>query len=138
MINNVVLTGRLTQSITLKYSNNGIAIGNFTLAVNRQHKSQDGSTQADFINCLIFKEGANILAKYTKKGSLLGVEGRIQTRNYKNKEGQTVYVTEVLVDKFTFLESKNKDNTTTSRDPFDKIQEDFGSVVHVEDEDLPF
>lgn len=106
MINNVVLTGRLTKEPELRYTQSGVAVANFTLAVNRNFKNQQGETEADFIMCQIWRKQAEALANYTHKGSLIGIEGRIQTRNYDNQQGQRVYVTEVIADRFTFLESR--------------------------------
>lgn len=106
MINNVVLTGRLTKDIDLRQTPNGKASGSFSLAVERNFTNQQGQRDADFINCQAWGKTAETMANYTRKGSLIGVEGRIQTRNYENKQGQRVYVTEVIVNSFTFLDSK--------------------------------
>lgn len=92
MINNVVLVGRLTKDPDLRFTTNGAAVATFTLAVNRKFKNQHGNREADFIHCVIGRKPAEILADYTKKGTLLGVVGRIQTRNYKNQSGQRIYV----------------------------------------------
>jgi single-strand DNA-binding protein len=107
MINTVVLTGRMTKDVELRYTPNGNAVANFTLAVNRKFKS-DNQPEADFINCVIWNKSAETLANYTGKGSLIGVEGNLQTRSYEN-EGKKVYVTEVYVANFTFLESKKEE-----------------------------
>jgi single-strand DNA-binding protein len=106
MINNVVLVGRLTKDADLRYTPNGRAVATFTLAVNRQFKNPQGQYDADFINVVIWGQSAEALAKYTNKGSQIGVTGRIQTRNYENQQGQRVYVTEVVADSFQFLESR--------------------------------
>lgn len=106
MINNVVLVGRLTKDPDLRYTANGTAVATFTLAVNRNFKSQSGDREADFINCVLWRKPAETLANYARKGTLLGVTGRIQTRNYENQQGQRVYVTEVVADNFQLLESK--------------------------------
>lgn len=107
MINNVVLTGRLTKDVDLRYTSNGTAVGSFSLAVDRQFKNQQGERETDFINCVIWRKAAENFANFTRKGSLVGVQGRIQTRNYENQQGQRVYVTEIVVENFTFLESKS-------------------------------
>ncbi|MGO3711048.1 single-stranded DNA-binding protein [Vagococcus salmoninarum] len=107
MINNVVLVGRLTKNPDLRYTSSGSAVATFTLAVNRSFTNQSGDREADFINCVIWRKPAETLANYTRKGSLIGVVGRIQTRNYENQQGQRVYVTEVVCDNFQMLESKN-------------------------------
>ncbi|MDR2834478.1 MAG: single-stranded DNA-binding protein [Streptococcaceae bacterium] len=106
MINNVVLVGRLTKDADLRYTPNNRAVATFTLAVNRQFKNPQGQYDADFINVVIWGQSAEALAKYTSKGSQIGVTGRIQTRNYENQQGQRVYVTEVVADSFQFLESR--------------------------------
>lgn len=106
MINNVVLVGRLTKDPDLRYTANGAAVATFTLAVNRNFTNQSGDREADFINCVIWRKPAETLANYARKGTLLGVTGRIQTRNYENQQGQRVYVTEVVADNFQMLESR--------------------------------
>lgn len=106
MINNVVLTGRLTRDLDLKYTQSGTAVGSFSVAVERDFKNAQGERETDFINCVIWRKSAENLAKFTKKGSLVGLEGKIQTRNYENNQGQRVYVTEVVIDNFSLLESK--------------------------------
>ncbi|OZM56582.1 single-stranded DNA-binding protein [Lottiidibacillus patelloidae] len=107
MINRVVLVGRLTKDPELKYTPTGVAVANFTLAVNRPFSSQDGNREADFINCVIWRKPAENVANFLRKGSLAGVEGRINTRNYENQEGRRVYVTEVVADSVQFLEPRN-------------------------------
>ena len=151
MINNVVLVGRLTKDPDLKYTASGTAVSTFTLAVNRNFTNQSGNREADFINCVIWRKSAETLANYAKKGTLLGVTGRIQTRSYENQQGQRVYVTEVVVENFQLLESRstnqqhknndlnnfngqgasNKNNNESAGDPFG------GSSIYVSD-DLPF
>ncbi len=106
MINNVVLVGRLTKDPDLRYTQNGTAVASFTLAVNRSFTNQQGEREADFISCVIWRKSAEALATYAKKGTLIGVTGRIQTRSYENQQGQRVYVTEVVCDNFQLLESK--------------------------------
>lgn len=142
MINNVTLVGRLTKDIEVKYTDKGKAYANFTLAINRQFTNQSGERDADFINCVIWNKAAENLAKFTKKGSLIGIEGRIQTRSYDNSQQQKVYVTEVIAGSFSLLESKTKkENTSTTfstlpdkgYDPYDD-----GETVDIDDEDLPF
>ena len=156
MINNVVLVGRLTKAVDLRYTSNGTAYASFTLATDRDFKNQNGERETDFINCVMWRKPAENLANYTKKGSLIGVEGRIQTRNYDNQQGQKVYVTEVLAERFHFLESAktaNNDvlsNEGTNTPPFNKNQNSSGNfansdpftgsgdVIDVLDSDLPF
>lgn len=151
MINNVVLVGRLTKDPDLRYTANGTGVATFTLAVNRNFTNQSGNREADFINCVIWRKSAETLATYAKKGVLLGVTGRIQTRNYENQQGQRVYVTEVVAENFQLLESRSTtDNRETgnetnqssnddqkgsidlNKDPFDGIS------IDISDDDLPF
>lgn len=124
MINRVILTGRLTNNPELKYTTSGNAVATFNLAVNRQFKNQNGEREADFIRCIIWRKSAENLTNFTHKGSLIGVEGRIQTRSYENQQGQRVYVTEVIVDSFALLESR-QDNQQ-------------GAPVDVADDQLQF
>lgn len=155
-MNNANLVGRLTRPVDLRYTQTGIAYGSFTIAVTRKYKNKDGEREADFINCVIWKKGAELLANYTQKGSLIGVSGPIQTRSYDNQQGQRVYVTEVLVENFDFLESRKNDadgfsnagniNTQNfnknqnlggnfaNNDPFTAN----GEAFEVQDDDLPF
>ena len=112
MINNVVVVGRLTRAVDLRYTSNGTAYASFTLATDRDFKNQNGEKETDFINCVMWRKPAENLANYTKKGSLIGIEGRIQTRNYDNQQGQKVYVTEVLAERFHFLEGTKKDDNS--------------------------
>lgn len=106
MINNVVLVGRMTRDAELRYTPSNQAVATFTLAVNRNFKNQNGEREADFINCVIWRQQAENLANWAKKGTLVGVTGRIQTRNYENQQGQRVYVTEIVADNFQILESR--------------------------------
>lgn len=107
MINNVVLVGRLTRDAELKYTQSNIAVATFTLAVNRPFKNEAGEHDTDFINCVIWRQSAENLANWAKKGSLIGITGVIQTRSYDNQQGQRVYVTEVVASNFQLLESRN-------------------------------
>lgn len=106
MINNVVLVGRMTRDAELRYTPSNQAVATFTLAVNRNFKNQNGEREADFINVVIWRQQAENLANWAKKGALIGVTGRIQTRNYDNQQGQRVYVTEVVAESFQLLESR--------------------------------
>ena len=146
MINRVVLTGRLTRNPELKTTQNGLSVASFTLAVNRQFTDSQGKREADFINCVIWRKSAENLCKFTHKGSLIGIDGRIQTRSYDNKDGQRVYITEVVVDSFSLLESKNESqannqssnnsnaNAATEPDPFAGASDS----ISIGDDDLPF
>src|SRR5690625_2451946 len=105
-MNRVVLAGRLTKDPDLRYTPGGHAVTRFTVAVNRPFRNQQGEQQADFINCIAWRKQAENLAKYMKKGSQVGVDGRIQTDNYENDQGQRVFVTEVNAEQIYFLESR--------------------------------
>ncbi|GEO58504.1 single-stranded DNA-binding protein [Companilactobacillus bobalius] len=114
MINRTVLVGRLTRDPELRYTQNGAAVAGFTLAVNRQFTNSQGEREADFVNCVIWRKAAENFANFTHKGSLVGIDGRIQTRNYDNQQGQKVYVTEVVVDNFSLLESRSESEKRSS------------------------
>ncbi|WP_338471217.1 single-stranded DNA-binding protein [Niallia sp. XMNu-256] len=106
MINRVILVGRLTRDPELRYTPNGVAVATFSLAVNRPFSNQQGEREADFINCVVWRKQAENVANFLKKGSLAGVDGRIQTRNYEGQDGKRVYVTEVVAESVQFLEPK--------------------------------
>lgn len=135
MINNVCLVGRLTRPVDLRYTSNGTAFGSFSLAIDRTYKNQAGENETDFINCVIWRNSAVNLSNFTKKGSLLGVEGRLQTRNYENHEGKKVYITEVLVENFSLLESKA---TTEARDTQAQETTNIPETIEFSEDDLPF
>lgn len=161
MLNSVSLTGRLTRDVDLRYTQSGTAVGSFTLAVDRQFRSSNGERETDFISCVIWRKSAENFANFTKKGFLVGVEGHIQTRTYDNAQGQKVFVTEVIVDSFALLESRqayqnnpksqqaanasatattnaSQTNPNASRanttDPF----ANNGKPLDISDDDLPF
>lgn len=154
-INTVVLVGRLTKDVDLRYTSTGTAVGTFSLAVNRQFTNQAGEREADFINCVIWRKSAENFANFTRKGALVGITGRIQTRNYEGNDGKRVYVTEIVADNFTLLEPKQ----TTEQRPRESTRErqqeqkrstynDFnntpdpfgghGESIDISDDDLPF
>lgn len=110
MINRVILVGRLTKDPELRKTQNGTSVVSYTMAVNRRIQTP-GQPDADFINCVAWNKTADLMAQYLHKGSLIGIEGRIQTRSYDNQQGQRVYVTEVVTDSVQFLEPKNSNNT---------------------------
>jgi single-strand DNA-binding protein len=145
MMNRVVLVGRLTKDPDLRYTPNGVPVATFTLAVNRPFSKEK---ESDFINCVVWKKTAENVANFLKKGSLAGVDGRIQTRNYEGQDGKKVYVTEVLAESVQFLEpkgEKKQDNksasmkglmTTDEEDPFNG-----NGQIDISDDDmgdLPF
>ncbi|WP_302500054.1 single-stranded DNA-binding protein [Limosilactobacillus reuteri] len=110
MLNRAILTGRLTRDPELRYTTSGTAIVQTTIAVDRQFKNQQGEREADFINLVIWRKAAENFANFTHKGSLIGIDGRIQTRAYENKQGQRVYATEINVDSFSLLEPRQDNN----------------------------
>ncbi|EKF52017.1 single-stranded DNA-binding protein [Lactococcus garvieae] len=164
MINNVVLVGRVVRDPELRYTPQNTAVATFTIAVNRRFKNAQGEREADFINCVIWRQSAENLANWAKKGALIGVTGSIQVRNYENKEGQRVYVTEVLADNFQMLESRaareggggsysapqqqqsqnrpfaeSNNSSNNSTPDFGRDADPFGgSPMEISDDDLPF
>ncbi len=107
MINRVVLVGRLTRDVEVRKTQSGLSVAQFTVACDRRgSRDANGQSQADFIGCVAWRQTADFLAQYAKKGNLVGVEGRIQTRNYDDRDGKRVYVTEVLADSVQLLESR--------------------------------
>ena len=114
MINNVVLVGRMTKDAELRYTPSNVAVATFTLAVNRNRKNENGEREADFINVVIWRQAAENLANWAKKGALIGIVGSIQTRNYENQQGQRVYVTEVSANQFHMLESRGQQSQGNS------------------------
>lgn len=164
MMNRVILVGRLTKDPELRVTPNGVAVATFTLAVNRSFTNAQGEREADFINCVVWRRPAENVANFLKKGSLAGVDGRVQTRSYEGQDGKRVYVTEVLAESVQFLEPKGQgqtsdrgDNNNYSRQndqgsPFGnqnqrqnqgytKVDEDpfaGGGQIDISDDDLPF
>lgn len=137
MINNVVLIGRLTRDVELRYTPTNVAVATFTLAVNRNFKNADGEREADFINCIMWRQQAENLANWTKKGMLVGITGRIQTRSYENQQGQRVYVTEVVAESFQVLEKRDNAANKSSLD--NQMPPNFsGQPMDISDDDLPF
>lgn len=106
MLNRVVLVGRLTKDPELRYTPSGVAVATFTLAVNRTFTNSQGEREADFLNCVIWRKQAENVANFLKKGSLAGVDGRLQSRSYEDQSGKRVYVTEVVAESVQFLEPK--------------------------------
>lgn len=157
-MNKAILVGRLTRDPELRNTNSGVAVVSFTIAVNRTFTSNSGEREADFINCIAFNKQAENLNRYIKKGGLVGVEGRIQTRNYTAQDGSKRYVTEVVCDNVHFLEPKGSGQSNsytyddyspydipntnrrpvpqqeTRRNPFEDVQNQYD----ITDDDLPF
>ncbi len=168
MMNRVVLVGRLTKDPELRYTPNGVAVASFTLAVNRTFTNQQGEREADFINCVIWRKPAENVANFLKKGSLAGVDGRIQTRSYDGQDGKRVYVTEVLAESVQFLEPRNSskgenanygapreqdspfgNNNNQNQQQYNRNNQGYtrvdndpfandGSQIDISDDDLPF
>lgn len=156
-MNRAILVGRITRDPELRTTPAGVSTTNFTIAVNRAFQNQNGEREADFINVVVWRKQAENVCKYTQKGSLVGVEGRIQTRSYDAQDGTKRYVTEVIADNVTFLGAKGStsngfvpdmmpnyndtpqnaiesNSSDISEDPF----KNFGSEVSLSDDDLPF
>lgn len=142
MINRVVLVGRLTKDPELRYTPAGAAVATFTLAVNRTYTNQQGDREADFINCVIWRRPAENVANFLKKGSLAGVEGRIQTRNYEGQDGKRVYVTEVQADSVQFLEPRssggNSGGSYTDASQSQQGGDSYGAEQRNNNQDYPF
>ena len=162
MINRAVLTGRLTKDPELRTTQSGLSVVSFNLAVDRPYKDNNGNYGADFISCVIWRKAAENFCNFTSKGSLVGIDGRIQTRNYQDNDGKTVYVTEVLVENFALLESKkdrlsnsnggngnnnaygnnnNGTNYTNNSSIQSQAPDPFagsGDTIDITDDDLPF
>lgn len=142
MINRVILVGRLTKDPEYRQTPNGVSVATFTLAVNRSFTNSQGEREADFINVVVFRKQAENVSKYLFKGSLAGVDGRIQSRNYENNEGRRVFVTEVVADNVQFLEPKNSNQQNNqsqqqgqapaNNNPFSNNNAD------IDTDDLPF
>ena len=146
MINNVTLVGRLTKDVELKYTPANQAVAQFTLAVNRTFKNANGERESDFINCVIWRKSAENFANFVKKGALIGITGRIQTRNYENAQGQRVYITEVVAENFQMLESRNQQQGQQQAQLQQATQQQAkqpdpfagGAPTSLNDDDLPF
>lgn len=149
MINNVTLTGRLTADPDLRYTQSGKEITTFTLAVNRP-KNANGEQNADFIRCQAWEKRAVAMADHLRKGSLIGITGNIRTGSYTNNENQKVYTTDVVVNEFTFLESKGREDQQASRSNSYQTEPTAppaggwgpaptdGTTLDISDDDMPF
>lgn len=139
-MNKVILLGRLTRDVELKTGGaNNTSFARFNIAVNRKFKNQDGIYEADFINCVSFGKNAENIAKFFTKGSQIGVTGRIQTGNYKDKDGKTVYTTDVMVDDFDFIEKKaSKDESQAQTQVSKDSADEFMNMSSGLDAELPF
>lgn len=136
MINNVTLIGRLTRDAELRYTPNNIATAQFNIACNRNFKNANDEYDADFINCVMWREQAERFCNWTRKGMLVGIVGRIQTRSYENQQGQRVYVTEVVAESFQVLEKR--DNTANQTSMTEQMPPSYTSPMDITDDKLPF
>lgn len=132
-MNKSILIGRMVKDAELKTTASGVSVCSFTVAVNRRFKNADGNYDADFINCVAWRQNADFLCKYFSKGSMVGIVGSIQTRSYDDKDGKKVYITEVVADEVHFCGEKKK---TEDPAPMPEMPEGFGAVGG--DDDLPF
>ncbi|MBC2721823.1 single-stranded DNA-binding protein [Desulfosporosinus sp.] len=130
MLNRVVLIGRLTKDPELRYTPNGVAVCNFTLAVDRNYKNAQGERETDFINCVVYRQLAELSANYLAKGKLAAVDGRIQVRSYTAQDDQKRWVTEVIAENVRFLSPKDSGSTGGASS--------FGHEVNIADDDIPF
>lgn len=141
MLNRVVLVGRLTKDPEFRTTQNGVSVATFTLAVNRTFTNAQGEREADFINCVTFRKQADNVNRFLSKGSLAGVDGRMQSRSYENQDGKRVFVTEAVCESVQFLEPKNNNQSNNQpqqqsgqaqngNNPFDNGADDIP--------DLPF
>ena len=147
-MNKSFLVGRLCNDLELIYTTSNIAVCKFNLAVNRNFTNAQGEREADFINIVVFRKQAENVKKYCSKGSLVGIDGRIQTRNYDNQEGKKVFVTEVVAENVTFLSTKKEEQAITPQEVEDELKnsktipdsvfEDFGDVVELSEDDIAF
>ncbi|MBQ7900970.1 MAG: single-stranded DNA-binding protein [Clostridia bacterium] len=136
-MNKVQLVGRLTRDPELKTTGNGVSVCSFTVAVNRKYKNADGEYEADFINCVAWRQSAEFLCKYFYKGSMIGVVGSIQTRNYE-KDGQRVYITEVSVDEVEPLGASRTQSSNAAQGVPNESDIDFGAFAPTADDELPY
>lgn len=134
-MNKFIGIGRLTKDIELRMTQTGKPVISFTLAINRIGKPQPNQPEADFINCVAWNQTAELMSKYTGKGSQIGIEGRVQTRNYEDNTGRKVYVTEIVVDRVEFLSKKE----TSHQEYQEQYQEQYQSKpIDISSDDLPF
>lgn len=145
-MNKVILIGRIVKDPELRATPNNRSVCQITIAVNRTYTNEEGKREADFINCVVWDKQAENLAKYQKKGNQIAVEGRIQTRNYDDNSGKKVYVTEVLVNNISFLDTKKDDSNFNNLEEPSVVEKEeeidpyqaFGDSIEVNENDLPF
>jgi single-strand binding protein len=134
LLNRVVLIGRLTKDPELRYTPNGVAVANFTLAVDRNFKNAQGERDTDFIPCVVYRQLAELVTNYLAKGKLAAVDGRIQVRSFTGQDGQKRWVTEIIAEDVRFLSPK--DNNSVNTAPIGGAGT-FGHEVTLDD-DIPF
>ena len=154
MLNKVILIGRTTRDVDFRRTASGTPVATFTLALDNRYVLKDGKPTTDFINCVAWNKTAETMDKYVKKGMLIAVDGRIQTRNYENKEGNKVYVTEVVCENMRMLESKGSNNNVSDLGDYEPTNDgyqkddnnesenvsstDSGVDFNISEDDLPF
>ena len=153
MLNKVILIGRTTRDVELRRTASGTPVASFTLAVDRFSRNEDSNRSADFINCVAWNRTAEVMEQYVKKGMLIAVEGRIQTRDYENNDGKKVYITEVVCENMKMLETKNSNSGITytsdyeTNNNYEKSESsqtgsinstDDGVDFNISEDDLPF
>ncbi|AFQ46433.1 MULTISPECIES: single-stranded DNA-binding protein [Desulfosporosinus] len=136
MLNRVILIGRLTKDPELRYTPTGVAVANFTLAIDRNYKNSQGERDTDFINCVVYRQLAELCANYLAKGKLASVDGRIQVRSYTGQDGQKRWVTEVIAEDVRFLSPKDSGGGSAESRSFGG-NSSFGHEVNLDD-DIPF
>ncbi len=141
-MNKAILVGRLTRDPELRTTGSGVSVCSFTIAINRRFKNAEGNYDADFINCVAWRQQAELISKYFTKGRMIGVSGSIQTRNY-DRDGQRVYVTEVVVDEVDFVESRPQGESAPASTPAansntNSFGAEDGFIPMPADDDLPF
>lgn len=137
-MNKVIEIGRNVKDIELKQTGSGKSVVEFSIAVKRDYKSANGEYESDFFNCVSYGKTAELISKYVGKGDMIAVDGKLQTRNYTNKEGRKIYVTEIVVESVEFLQAKKQDEQPTApkfaEDPFKNANFEEANV----DDGLPF
>ena len=136
-MNKVIETGRVTKDIELRQTKSGTSAIEFSLAVKRSFKNDNGEYESDFFNCVAFGKSAETISRYVKKGDMIGIEGRLQTRSYTNKEGRKITVTEIIVNDFEFLQSKKQEEPTAETIESDPFKNATWEEIP-NDDDLPF
>ena len=130
MLNRVVLVGRMTRDPELRRTGTGTAVTSFTIAMNRNFTNQNGERQADFIPCVVWNKAAENVARYCSKGSLVGVDGRLQSRQYENQDGRRVTVVEVVCDSVQFLETRSQASNRQAMQPAMQPQNNYNDALY--------